>query len=128
MATLKGVKKPKNVEEYLASVPEPARATLKKIRAAIRSAVPEEATETISYGMPMFRYKGMLLGYAAFKNHCSLFPGPAVIEEFKDELNDYATSKGTIRFPMDKPLSTGLMKKLVKARVAQNEHKKVGRK
>ena len=122
------MKKPKNVEEYLAGTPEPARSTLKKIRAAIQSAVPKVATETISYGMPMFRYKGMLLGYAAFRNHCSLFPGPAVIELFKDELRDYPTSRGTIRFPMNKPLAAGLMKKLVKARVAQNEHKKVGRK
>jgi uncharacterized protein YdhG (YjbR/CyaY superfamily) len=122
------MKKAKSVEEYLAGVPEPARGTLKRIRAAIRSAVPDEATETISYGMPMFKYKGMLLGYAAFKNHCSIFPGPAVIEEFMDELKDYPTSRGTIRFPMDKPLSTALMKKLVKARIAQNERKRIGRK
>lgn len=128
MARLKRMKKPKSVKEYLADVPEPARGTLKKVRAAIQSAVPAEATETISYGMPMFRYKGMLLGYAAFKNHCSLFPGPAVIEEFKSELKDYPTSRGTIRFPADNPLSGDLVKKLVKARVAQNERKKAGRK
>ena len=121
------MKKVKSVEEYLAGVPEPARGTLKKVRSAIRSAAPKDATETISYGMPMFKYKGMLLGYAAFKNHCSIFPDPAVIEEFKSELKDYPMSRGTIRFPMDKGLPAGLLKKMTKARVAENERKKIGR-
>ncbi len=115
---------PKNVDAYLASVPEPARGTLKKIRAAIRSAVPTEATECISYGMPAFKNKGVLVWFAAFSNHCSLFPTAAVIEEFKKELKGFSTSKGTIQFPMDKPLSAALVKKLVKARIAQNERKK----
>jgi uncharacterized protein YdhG (YjbR/CyaY superfamily) len=115
---------PKNVEEYLARVPEPARGTWKKLRAAIRSAVPREATETISYGMPAFRHKGVLVWFAAFSDHCSLFPTASVIEAFKKELKGYPTSKGTIQFPTDKPLSTALVKKLVKARVAQNESKK----
>jgi Domain of unknown function (DU1801) len=76
----KGSIAPKNVEEYLAGVPEPARSTLYRIRAAIRSAVPPEATEAISYGMPTFKYKGPLLGFAAFPNHCSLFPmSPSVV-------------------------------------------------
>jgi len=115
---------PKNVDEYLASVPEPTRGTLKKIRAAIRSAVPREATECISYGMPAFKNKGVLMWFAAFSNHCSLFPTAAVIEAFKKELKGFATSKGTIQFPADKPLPAALVKKLVKARVAQNERKK----
>lgn len=116
---------PKNVDEYLAGVPEPARSTLKRVRAAIRSAAPPEATEAISYRMPTFRYKGPLLGFAAFSNHCSLFVmSPSVMEAFKNELKDFHTSKGTIRFPVDKPLSAALVKKLVKARIAQNEHKK----
>jgi uncharacterized protein YdhG (YjbR/CyaY superfamily) len=115
---------PKNVEEYLARVPEPARGTLKKVRAAIRSTVPREATETISYGMPAFKHKGVLVWFAAFKDHCSLFPTASVIEAFKKELKGYPTSKGTIQFPTDKPLPTTLVKKLVKARIAQNESKK----
>jgi uncharacterized protein YdhG (YjbR/CyaY superfamily) len=114
----------KSVDEYLAGVPEPARSTLNKVRAAIRSAVPPEAIETISYRIPMFKYKGPLVWFAAFSNHCSLFPGSSVIEAFKNELKDFHTSKGTIRFPVDKPLSAALVKKLVKARVAQIEHKK----
>jgi len=115
---------PKSVEEYLAGVPEPARSTLSKVRAAIRSAVPPEATETISYRIPAFKYKGVLVWFAAFSNHCSLFPTASVIEAFKNELKDFSTSKGTIQFPVDKPLPAVLVKKLVKARVAELERKK----
>ena len=113
---------PKNVDEYLAGVPEPARSTLEKVRAVIRSVVPPEATEVISYRIPMFKYKGMLVGFAAFSSHCSLFPG-ALPEAFKDELKQYRTAKGTIQFPVDKPLPAALIKKLVKARIAENERK-----
>jgi uncharacterized protein YdhG (YjbR/CyaY superfamily) len=115
---------PKTVDEYLATVPEPARSTLIKTHATIRSAVPPEATEAISYGMPMFFYKGMLVGFAAFSNHCSLFPGAAPIAALKHELKSFRTSKGAIQFPMDKPLPATLVKKLVKARIAENEKKK----
>jgi len=120
----KGSGAPKTVDEYLAGVPEPARSTLNKIRAAIRSAVPPEATETISYRIPAFNYKGVLVWFAAFSNHCSLFPTASVVEAFKNELKGFSTSKGTIHFPTDKPLPTALVKRLVKARVAQNESKK----
>ena len=120
----KGNGAPKNVDDYLAGVPEPARGTLNKIRAAIRSAVPPEATEAISYGIPTFKYKGPLVWFAAFSNHCSLFPTASVIEAFKNELKGFSTSKGPIHFPTDKPLPTPLVRKLVKARVAQNESKK----
>ena len=115
---------PKNVDEYLAGVLEPVRGTLKKIRAAIRCAAPAKAIETISYRIPAFQYKGMLVWFAAFSNHCSLFPTASVIEAFKSGLRGYSTSKGTIQFPTDKPLPTALVKKLVKARVTQNESKK----
>jgi len=119
----RGNRAPRNVDEYLAGVPEPARSTLNKIRAAIRSAVPPEATETISYGIPAFKHKRVLVWFAAFSNHCSLFPTASVIEAFKDELKGFSTSKGTIQFPTDKPLPAALVKKLVKARVAQIESK-----
>ena len=114
---------PKDVDEYLAAVPEPARSTLNKMRAAIRSAVPAEATEVISYRMPAFKHNGVLVWFAAFSDHCSLFPTAAVIEALKNELKGYATSKGTIQFPTDNPLPVALVKKLVKARVAQIENK-----
>ena len=112
------------MDKYIARTSEPARSTLKKIRAVIRSVVPSEATEVISYGIPTFKYKGGLFAYAAFKDHCSLFPlGSAAIKQFKDELKPYSTSKGTIRFPVDKPPPSTLIKKLVKARIAANERK-----
>ena len=118
---MKGKAPAKNVDEYLAGTPEPARSTLKHIRVVIRSVVPKETTEVISYRIPMFKYKGMLVGYAAFKNHCSFFPGARPIAKYKDELKAYETSKGTIRFPVDKPLPAALVKKLVKARIDENE-------
>ena len=114
---------PKTVDGYLAAVPQPARGTLEKIRAVIRSVAPPEATEVISYGIPMFKYKGMLMGFAAFSNHCSLFPGKLPVETLKDELKQYRTSTGTIQFQVDKPLPAALVKKLVKARIAENERK-----
>jgi len=114
---------PKNIDEYLAGVPEPARSTLKQVRAVIRSAVPAEATECISYRMPAFKHKGVLVWFAAFSKHCSLFPTAAVIEAFKKELQGFSTSKGTIQFPTDKPLPAALLRKLVKARIAEQERK-----
>jgi len=114
---------PKNIDAYLAGVPEPARTTLNKIRAAIWSALPPEATETISYRIPAFKYKGILVWFAAFSDHCSLFPTASIVETFKNDLKGYFTSKGTIQFPVDRPLPTALVKKIVKARVAQNEKK-----
>jgi len=116
---------PRTVDEYLAGVPEPARTTLKQVRAAIRSAVPPEAAEAISYGIPTFRYKGSLLAFGAFTNHCSLFPmSYSVIAAFQNELKGFHTSKGTIHFPVDKPLPAALVKKMVKARIAENERKR----
>jgi uncharacterized protein YdhG (YjbR/CyaY superfamily) len=115
---------PKDVDEYLAGVPEPARSTLNKVRAVIRSAVPSETTEAIAWGMPTFRYKGALLVFAAFSDHCSLFPmSLAVMAALKDQLKGFDVSKGTIRFPLDKPPSAALLKKLVKARLAEKERK-----
>ncbi len=113
----------KDVDAYLAGVPEPARSTLRKIRAVIRSAVPPGTTEAISYRIPAFMYKGPLVWYAAFSDHCSLFPTASVIEAFKNKLKGFSTSKGTIHFPLDKPLSATLLRKLVKARIAQKEQK-----
>ena len=120
----KGKGVPKNVDAYLAGVPQPARSTLNKIRVAIRSAVPSEATETISYGIPAFKHKGVLVWFAAFSNHCSFFPTASVMEAFKNELKSFSTSKGTIHFSTDKPLPAALVKKMVKLRVAQIESKK----
>ncbi len=112
----------KDIDEYLAGVPEEARSTLEKLRKTIRAVAPK-AVEVISYQIPMFKYEGMLVAFAAFKNHCSLFAGTGVIAAYKEDLERYQTSKGTIRFPAGKPLPAALVKKLVKARIRENEAK-----
>jgi uncharacterized protein YdhG (YjbR/CyaY superfamily) len=112
------------VEEYFAKVPEPHLVLLQKVRATIRKAAPAETVETISYGMPTFKYEGALVCIAAFGNHCSLFPmGGAAIEKFRKELRDFETAKGTIRFTVEKPLPASLITKIVKLRVSQNKAK-----
>lgn len=123
-AAAKGMAAPASVDEYLANVPEPGRSTLNRIRAIIRSVVPAESTEAISYGIPTFKYNGSLVAFAAFKNHCSFFPmSGSVIAAFRKELKDFQTSKGTLRFPLDKPLPAALVKKLVRARMVQKKNK-----
>ena len=123
-AVAKPVSGSADVEKYLAKVAEPARSTLQKVREMIRKAAPREATEAISYGIPAFKHHGMLVAYAAFKEHCSFFPASGtLLKEFAEELRGYQCSKGTIRFAVDKPLPEGLVRKLVEARVAKNQAK-----
>ena len=110
--------------EYLAGVPDDARAALEKLRSTIKAASPK-AEEGIGWGMPMFRYHGLLVGFAAFKDHCSFFPMNAtLIEDFKKELAPYVTTKGTIHFSAAKPLPAALVKEIVRARMRQNEASK----
>jgi uncharacterized protein YdhG (YjbR/CyaY superfamily) len=125
-----GTSKPKTVDEYFAAVPEPAYSTSNKVRGVIRAAMPGDCTEVISYGIPTFKYQGQsVVAIAAFTKHCSLFPmGSSAIARFKNELKGYQTSKGTIQFPIDKPLPSTLVKKIVKARIAQNEAKNAAKK
>jgi uncharacterized protein YdhG (YjbR/CyaY superfamily) len=111
------------VEEYFATIPEPAAGALNKMRVAIRSVAPKEATEVISYKIPAFKHNGILVWCAAFSNHISLFPTASVIDAFADELPGFSTSKGTVHFPLDKPLPVALIKKMVKFRVAERESK-----
>jgi uncharacterized protein YdhG (YjbR/CyaY superfamily) len=118
----KGTVAANTVDEYLARVPEPGRSTLMKVRSVIRSVVPKETTEVISYGIPTFRYKRGLVAFAAFKDHCSFFPlGSSVLGAFQEDLKEFRVSKGTLHFPLDKPLPAALVRKIVKARIAQNE-------
>ena len=110
-----------DVEAYLQAVPEESRAALEKLRQTIRSVVPD-ATERISYRVPTFHHRGPLVGFAAFKSHCSFFVmSTSVMDPLTDELRAYDTSRGTIRFQPSKPLPSALVKKLVKARIAENE-------
>lgn len=107
-----------DVDAYLAGVPEPARAALQKVRAAIKAAAPG-ATEGISWGMPGYKLGGYLGGFAAFKDHLSFFPG-TTLEAFREDLEGYTTTKGAIHFTPDHPLPVSLVKKIVKARVKQH--------
>jgi uncharacterized protein YdhG (YjbR/CyaY superfamily) len=111
---------PKTVDEYLDKLPEDVRTVLTKLRATIKSTAPK-ADEVISYGMPGYKYKGMLVYFAAFKNHCSFFPGSSQIVQLYEELKSFKTAKGTIQFTSDKPLPATLVKKIVKARMQENE-------
>ena len=109
------------MDAYIAAVPEPARSTLEKVRSAIRAAAPE-TEEQISYQIPTFKYRGkFLLSYAAFKDHCSLFPmSGSFFGDHKAELEALRanfTGKGTLQFPLDKPLSAAILKKIVKMRI-----------
>ena len=112
---------PTSVEDYLAALPEAPRAVLAKLRKTIKAAAPE-ATETISYQMPTFREHGrFLVSYAAFKDHCSLFPASTkVLEACGDELKPYFSGKATLRFTPDKPIPVALVKKIVKTRIEEN--------
>jgi uncharacterized protein YdhG (YjbR/CyaY superfamily) len=113
------------VDDYIAGLPNQARSGLRQLRQAIRSAVPRESTEVISYRIPAFKHGGgILVWYAAFANHVSLFPGGSVLTTFGDEVKKFKTSKGTIQFPLDAPLPSGLIKRIVKARVAEVQEKK----
>ena len=115
------MKKYATVEDYLADVPVKERAVLEKLRKTIRSVAPD-ASEKISYGIPTFIYHGNLVHYAAFKNHLSFYPGSRkVTKRFAAELKGFETSEGaTIRFLVDKPIPATLIKKIVRARIAEN--------
>ncbi len=111
--------KPTTIDEYLAALDDDQRAALERLRKTIHAAAPG-AEECISYGLPALRLNGrMLVWFGATPNHCAFYPG-AVVEAFRDDLGDYQTSKGTIRFQPDHPLPAALVRKLVRARIAAN--------
>ena len=111
----------KTVDDYLAALPAKERAVLQELREVIKSAAPQ-AEEVISYSIPLYKHYGHLVGFAAFKNHCSLFvTNSAVREEFAKELEPYDVEHTTIRFSVEKPLPAALVKKIVKSRIVENE-------
>jgi uncharacterized protein YdhG (YjbR/CyaY superfamily) len=118
---------PDTIDEYLDALPENVRIALENLQKTIKSAAPK-AEELISYQMPAYKYHGMLVYFSAFKNHCSFFPGSSLpLPELEDELKSYRTSKGTLQFTSDKPLPASLVKKIVKARMKQNEARKLAK-
>jgi uncharacterized protein YdhG (YjbR/CyaY superfamily) len=117
-----------NIDEYLACQPERERELLENLRQIIRDTAPE-AEEVICYGIPAFKYHGMLVFFAAYKKHCSLFAGNgALTEQMNEALKTYKTSKGTIQFTLEKPLTDDLVKQIVITRMKENVEKMSGKK
>ena len=114
----------KNIDEYIASFPEDIQKILEKLRVVIRKAAPK-AEETINYEMPTFTLNGNLVHFAAYKNHIGFYPTPSGIDAFKKELSLYKGAKGSVQFPIDKPLPWALITKIVKFRVKENLEKAV---
>jgi uncharacterized protein YdhG (YjbR/CyaY superfamily) len=112
--------KPKTIDEYLAALSDDKRAALEKLRKTIRAVAPK-SEECISYQIAAFRQNGMLVGFGATANHCAFYlMSSSTVAAHKDELKGYHTSKGTIRFQADNPLPAALVRKLVRARIAEN--------
>ncbi|MBK8980976.1 MAG: DUF1801 domain-containing protein [Ignavibacteria bacterium] len=117
------MKKPADIDGYIAAFPEEIRILLKKIRETFRKAAPG-AVEAISYGVPAFKLNGKdVVYFAAFKKHIGIYPAPRGVEEFKKELAEYKGGKGTVQFPLDKPLPLSLISRIVKYRVKENLQK-----
>jgi len=113
------MKRPEDVDEYIRSYPKEIQNLLEKIRATIKRVVPQ-ANEVISYGMPAFKYHGMVAWFAAHTKHLGFYPGASGIEAFKKELSNYKGAKGSVQFPFDKPLPLDLVKRIVKFKVNEN--------
>jgi uncharacterized protein YdhG (YjbR/CyaY superfamily) len=116
-------KKHDTIDEYIARYPKDVQLLLEKMRKTIRKAAPK-AEERISYGMPAFYQDGILVWFAAFKEHIGFYPKPSAIAAFKKDLSKFEGTKGTIRFPIDKPLPLALVSRIVKFRMKQNQNKK----
>jgi uncharacterized protein YdhG (YjbR/CyaY superfamily) len=114
--------KPASIDEYISTFPQDVQEKLQRIRATIREAAPD-AEETISYQMPAFRQNGILVYFAAFKNHIGFFPTASGVEKFKEELSTFEGSKGTVRFSLDKPIPYDLISRIVRYRVEENLRK-----
>ena len=111
-----------DVDKYIAGFPETTQYLLNKVRAAIIKAAPE-AEEVISYQMPAYKYQGMLVFFAGYKNHIGFYPGAGGIEAFKKEIAGYKNAKGSVQFPPDKPMPVKLITQIVKFRLQQNKEK-----
>ncbi len=116
------IKEYRSIDEYIAGFPENVQIIVEELRQVIRDSAPG-AEEAISYQMPVFKLKGNLVYFAAFKNHIGLYPTPTGTEQFKKELSVYEGGKGSIRFPLDKPIPYGLISRIVKFRVKENLEK-----
>jgi|SRR6185312_5430131 len=115
----------KNVDEYISGFPENLRTLLEQMRTAIKKAAPK-AEEVISYQIPAYKYFGILVYFAGYKNHVGFYPTASAIKAFKKELSIYKGGKGSVQFPLDKPLPAVLITKIVKFKLKENEQKAEG--
>lgn len=115
-------KKPKNIDEYIAAFPTDVQEILEKVRTTVQKAAPD-SVEKISYAMPAFEQNGIVVYFAAFKNHIGLYALPSGHETFKEELSKYKSGKGSVQFPLDQPIPFDLITKIVKFRVKENLEK-----
>jgi uncharacterized protein YdhG (YjbR/CyaY superfamily) len=113
---------PQDIDDYIARFPPDVQAVLQQVRATIRAAAPD-AVEAISYQMPTFRLNGNLVHFAAFKNHIGFYPVPSGIAEFLEELSAYPMGKGSVQFPLDRPLPYDLITRIVRFRAEENRKK-----
>lgn len=117
------IAKPNSIDEYIATLPYEIQKIMEEVRATIKKAAPE-ATETIKYAIPTFVFHGNLVHFAAFKNHIGFYPAPEGMEEFDKELSVYKKGKGSVQFPLDKPIPFDLITRITAFRVKQNSVKK----
>lgn len=108
-----------SIDEYVAGFPAATRRVLEEVRGIVRSAAPD-ATEKISYGVPTFHLNGNLVHFAAFERHLGFYPTPSAIEAFRDELAEYRSAKGSVQFPLDRPMPGDLIRRIVEFRVEEN--------
>ncbi len=123
---MEATQKISSIDEYIAGFPEDVQAVLKQMRAVIRAAAPH-AREKISYGIPTFYTTENLVHFAGYKGHVGFYPSPSGIEHFKRELADYELSRGTVRFPLDKPIPYDLVTRITEFRVGESREKAAGR-
>ena len=116
------MQKPVDTDAYIAGYPKETQKNLKQLRATIKKAAPQ-AEEVISYGMPAYKWNGMLVYFAAYEKHIGFYPGSSGIAAFKKELASYKTSKGTVQFPVDEPVPLPLIARIVKFRLKENQEK-----
>jgi uncharacterized protein YdhG (YjbR/CyaY superfamily) len=115
----KGKEMAASIDQYISEAPQEVQQKLRELRTVIKAEVPD-AEERIAYGMPTFSQNGNLVHFAAFKNHIGFFPAPSGIENFKDELAKYKTSKGTVQFPLDEEIPMDLVREIVRFRLKEN--------
>jgi uncharacterized protein YdhG (YjbR/CyaY superfamily) len=120
-------KKPENIDEYIAGFPIETQGILNQVRATIKNAAPG-AVEVISYSMPAFKQNGMLVWFAAYKNHIGFYPTASGISAFKNDLSIYKNAKGSVQFPIDKPMPLDLISKMVKFKIQENSERSKAKK